>query len=108
MSQTDGGFEAILRLGFAAEQFAEFVANDLYDLLVRRKLQQDFRAEGFGADVSDEFVGYADVDVAIEKGFADFGEAGVEVLFGELALAAEIFEGALEFVCECFEHFSGW
>jgi hypothetical protein len=26
------------------------------------------------------------------------------MLFGELALAAEIFEGALELFCECFEH----
>jgi hypothetical protein len=48
--------------------------------------------------MGDEFIGNADVDVAIEQGFADFGQTGVEVLFGELALAAEILEGALEFV----------
>ncbi len=104
--QPDGRWlRAVLRLGFTAEQFAEFVADDLYDLLLRGELEEDFGAEGFLADVGDEFVGYADVDVAIEKGFADFGEASVEVFFGELALAAEILEGALEFVCECFKHF---
>ena len=83
---------------FAAEEFAQFVADDFYDLLIGRKLQKNFGAEGFRANVGDEFVGDADVDVAIEKRFADFGEGGVEVLFGELALAAEVFEGALEFI----------
>ena len=43
-------------------------------------------------------------DVAFEQGFADFGESGVQVLFGELALAAEIFEGALKLLCERFKH----
>jgi hypothetical protein len=61
-------------------------------------LEEDFGAEGLFADVGDDFVHDADVDVAFEEGFADFGESGVEVLFGELALAAEIFECALEFV----------
>ena len=43
----------------------------------------------------DEFVGDAEVDVAIKQSFADFGEAGVEMLVGELALAAHVFECAL-------------
>jgi hypothetical protein len=67
-------------------------------LLVGRQLQEYFGAERFRAHMGDEFIGNADVDVAIEQGFADFGQTGVEVLFGELALAAEILEGALEFV----------
>jgi len=48
--------------------------------------------------VSDEFVGYSDIDVAFQQGFANFGQACVEVFAGELSLAAEILEGALEFV----------
>ena len=58
----------------------------------------------FCADVGEEFVGHADVDVAFEQGFADFGESGVEVLFGELALAAKILEGALELFCQVLKH----
>jgi hypothetical protein len=84
-----------LRFGFAAEEVGQLVANDFYDLLIGRKLQQHFLAEGFFADVGDEFVGDAEVYVAVEKRFADFGEAGVEMLVGELALAAHVFEGAL-------------
>src|ERR1700721_1991295 len=41
----------VLRLGFLAEQFAKFVADDFDDLLVGRKLKQNFGAGGFGADV---------------------------------------------------------
>ncbi len=84
-----------LRFRFAAEQVGEFVAHDFYDLLIGRELQQNFLAEGFFADVGDEFVGDAEVYVAIEKRFANFGEAGVEMLVGELALAAHVLEGAL-------------
>ena len=85
--------------GFAAEEIAEFVANNFHDLLIGRKLQKNFGAEGLLANVRDDFVDDADVDVAFEERFADFGERGVEVLFGELALAAQIFECALEFFC---------
>ena len=59
-----------MRLGFLAEEFAEFVADDFYDLLVGRKLQQNFGADGFGAHVRDEFIGDADVDVTLEQGAA--------------------------------------
>ena len=86
---------AELRLGFAAEQVGEFVAHDFDDLLIGRKLQQHFLAEGFRADVGDELVGDAEVYVAIEKRFANFGEAGVEMLVGEFALAAHVLECAL-------------
>ena len=87
-----------------AEQGGELVANGLDDLLVGRKLQHDFAADGFLANVGEQFVGDADVDVAFEQGFADFGERGVEVLFGELALAAKVLECALQFFCQIFKH----
>ena len=54
--------------------------------------------------MGDKFVGHAEVDVAFEQGFANFGESRVQVLFGELALAAEIFERALKLLCKCFKH----
>ena len=92
------------RLGVLAEHGGELVANGLDDLLVGRKLQHDFAADGFLANVGEQFVGDADVDVAFEQGFANFGERGVEVLFGELALAAQILEGALKFFCQILKH----
>ena len=63
-----------LRARFAAEQFGQLVAHDFHHLLVGRKLQQHFRTERFLADVRDEFVRDAEVDVGIEQRFADFGE----------------------------------
>ena len=73
-------------------------------MLVGRELQHDFAAEGFFANVSEKFVGDTDVDVAFEQGFANFRERGVQVLFGELALAAKILESALQFFCKVFKH----
>ncbi len=94
--EPDGGrARAELRFGLAAEQVGELVANDFYDLLIGRKLQQNFLAESFFADVGDEFICHAEIHIAVEKRFADFGEAGVEMLVGELALAAHVLEGAL-------------
>ena len=84
-----------LRLGFAAEQFGQFIANDFDDLLIGRKLEHYFRADGFGFDVLDQLVDDGEVDVAIEHGLADLAQCGFEVLVGEFPLAAEIFENAL-------------
>ena len=92
------------RLGVFAEHGGEFVANGLDHLLVGRKLQHDFAADRFLANVGEQFVGDADVDVPFEQGFANFGEGGVQVLFGELALAAKILEGALKLFCQVFKH----
>ena len=95
MSQTEGGRE--LNCGWASppEQIAQFVTHDFDDLLVGRKLQQDFRAERFLADVRDEFVRDTQIDVGVEKRLANFAERRVQMLLGQLPLAAEILEGAL-------------
>src|SRR5712691_12009047 len=42
------------RLGVLAEHRGELVANDFDDLLVGRKLQHDFAADGFRADVGEQ------------------------------------------------------
>ena len=99
------GLGGVERLGVFAEHCGELVADGLDDLLVGRELEHDFATDGFCADVGEEFVGDTDVDVAFEEGFANFGESGVEVLFGELALAAEIFESALELFCKVLKHY---
>ncbi len=102
--QTEGGREAKSGLGLLAEQLEQFVADDLEDLLIGRKLQQDFGAQRLGANVGEQFVGDVHVDVAIEQGFANADQRGVQVLFGELALAAQVLEDALEFLCKVFKH----
>ena len=88
---------AELRVRFAAEEVGELVAHDFYNLLIGRELQQHFLAESFFADVGDEFVGDTEIHVAIEKRLANFGEAGVEVLVGELALAAQFLKARCNF-----------
>ncbi len=82
-----------------AEKIQQFIANYFYDLLIGRKLQQHFLAERFGADIGraihrPRFDGH----IAFEHGFADLRERGVQVLFAELSLAAQIFKSALKFV----------
>ena len=99
------GLGGVERLGVFAEHCGELVADGLDDLLVGRELEHDFATDGFCADVGEEFIGDTDVDVAFEQGFANFCESGVEVLFGELALAAEIFESALELFCKVLKHY---
>ncbi len=101
-----GGLGRVERLGVFAEHRGELVADGLDDLLVGRELEHDFAADGFFADIGEEFVGDTDVDVAFEQSFANFGESGVEVLFGELALAAKILESALKLFCKVLKHFS--
>jgi len=87
-----------------AEQRGELVANRFDHLLVGRELQHHFAADGFLPNVGEEFVGDADVDVAFEQGFADFRERGVEMLLGELALAAQVLEGALQLFRQVLKH----
>ena len=87
-----------------AEQSQKFVANDFDDLLIGRKLEQDFAAKSFFADVGKKLVHDAYCHVAFEHSFADFAERGVQVLLGELALAAEVFEDALELFGKVFKH----
>ena len=83
------------RLGVFAEKSGELIANEFDDLLVGRKLQHNFAAERFAANAGEQFVNDRESDVAFEQGFANFSESRVKVLFGELALAAKIFECAL-------------
>ena len=104
MSQTEGGRDANCGPRLASQQFAQLVAHDFDHLLIGRKLQQHFRAERFLADVRDEFVGHAQIHVGIEQRLANFAERRVEMLFGELALAAQVLECALKFFGKCFKH----
>ena len=90
--------------GVFAEQCDQLVANDLDDLLGGRKRGEHFGADGLGADVLDEVVDDVEVDVGFEQGHADFAQGFGDVLFSERALAAEVLEGALQFVCKVLKH----
>src|ERR1019366_875792 len=89
-----GGLRSELELGGVfAEDGYEFAMNDLDDLLGRRERGHDFRAEGLLANVLDEFLDDVEVNVGFEQGHADFFERVADVLFGQGALSAEVFEG---------------
>ena len=87
-----------------AEKRSKLVANYLNDLLVRRKLQHDFAAQRFTADVGKEFVHDAEGDVAFQHGLANFRQCGVQMLIRELALAAQVLECTLKFFCKVLKH----
>ena len=89
-----------------AKHGGELVANDLDNLLIGRKLQHDFAANRFRADIGQQFVSHANVDVAFQQRFANFCQRGVQVLVRELALPAQVLERALQLLCEVFKHSS--
>jgi hypothetical protein len=93
-----------LRAGFLAEEFGQLITDNFYNLLIGRKLEKDFGAERFLADVSEQLFDDREAYVAIDHSFADLGEGFVEVLLGELSLTAEVLESALEFFGKVFEH----
>ena len=61
-------------------------------------------AEGFFFDAGDEVLGDLVVDVGIQKREANFSHGLGDVGFGDVALAAEVFENVLEFVGKAIEH----
>ncbi len=104
--QDDGGrlrgeFEAG---SVAAEEFDQLVADDLDDLLGGRERGKHLGANGFGADVLDEFVDDVEIDVGIEHGDADLFEGLIHVFFRESALAPEGLEGSLQLFCKVLKH----
>ena len=95
------------RFSVLAEKCGEFIANDLDDLLIGRKLQHHFAAKRFAADGGKKLFNNRESDIAFEHGFADFAKRGTEMLVGEFALAAQILEGALQFLCKVLKHGGG-
>ena len=87
-----------------AEHRRQLVADHFHDLLVGRKLQHHLAADGLRADVGKQLISYADVDVAFEQRFANFGQRRVQMLIRELALPAQILERPLQLFCEVLKH----
>src|SRR6185503_9954655 len=69
-----------------AEQGFELVADDLDDLLSRRKALQDLLAQRLGADAVQERAHDAYVDVGFEQRHPDLAERLVEDLFADARL----------------------
>ncbi len=88
------------------EQLDQLVAHDLDDLLGGRKRGQHFGADGLGANVLDQVVDDVEVDVGFKQRHANLAQRFGDVLFGERALAAQILEGALQFICKVLKHSS--
>ena len=82
----------------------ELVVDDLDDLLGGAEGGGDLGAHGLDADVLDEGVDDGEVDVGLEEGEADLLHGLGDVFFSDGALAAEGFEGTLEFFGEGFKH----
>ena len=87
-----------------AQQRDQLVAHNLDDLLGGRERRQHLGAHGLGADVLDQLADDVEVYVGFEHRHADFAQGFLNVFFGQRALAAEVLEGALEFVCKVFKH----
>jgi hypothetical protein len=90
-----------------AEEFDELVVDDLDDLLARGDGLEDLLADALRLHPLDEIAGDLEMHVGGEQGGAHFLEGGRHVFLGELAHAAEIAEGAAQFIGEGFEHGKG-
>src|ERR1700740_2374170 len=86
------------RLGGLPEQQRQLIAYNFDDLLIRRELQQHFRAERLLTNVYEQFVDDADVNVAFEQRFTNSRKRFVDVLLSEFSLPAQVLENALQFV----------
>ena len=81
-----------------------FVADDLDDLLRRGERGEHFLAHSLFPDGFDELLDDLEVDVGFEQRHANFAQSGFHVLGGELSLAAQVLEDALQLVAKIIEH----
>ena len=90
--------------GVFAQQRDQLVANDLDHLLGGRERGQHFGADGLLADVLNEVADDLEVHVGFEQCHADFAQSFGDIFFSERALAAKVFEDALQFVGKILKH----
>ena len=90
--------------GVLAQEVDQLVAHDLDDLLGGRERGHHFLAHRLLANVVDQFLDDLEVDVGFEQRHADFAQRLADVLFGQLALPAQVLEGALQLFCKILKH----
>ncbi len=105
MRMTEGGCEAFWKRAVSRPRM---LASSSWTILtscsVGDKRGRHLGSQSTGADVLDELVDDGEVHVGFEQGEADLANGVGDVLVGEGALAAEVFEGALEFIGEILKH----
>ena len=99
--QTDhhhaGGIAAEIQAGVGrAEQFHQFVVDDLDDLLAGLDALDDLLADGLGLDALDEIAGDLEIDIRLEQRHAHLAQGIGDVGLGDFAEAAQVFERVLE------------
>ena len=90
-----------------AHQVDELLIDDADDLLAGVERLEHLLADGLLGDARHEVADDLEADVGFEQRLLDELEPVAHVRFGELALAAERFEGGTEAVLEGFEHRAG-
>ena len=90
--------------GLAAEDADEFVIDDLDDLLAGVERGRDLLGQCPFADPAGEGAHDRQSDVGIEQGTSDLTDGGIDVGFGQPALAAQILESRGEPVGQGVKH----
>ena len=72
-------------VGFPQE-FAQFIVNDLYELLTRRDTRAHIFAHGLFFDLLEEIFGDFVIDIGLKKGNADFSQGVLDIGFGEFSV----------------------
>ena len=80
-----------------AEDFDQFVAHNLDDLLAGRKRSQYLLADRLRLNLVDELLDDFEVDVGFQQRQTDLAQRFLDVFFAENGLAAQALKGALEF-----------
>ena len=87
-----------------SEQVRELVEDDLHHVLRRGERIEHLGGEAALLGLGDEFLDDLEVDIGLEQRQADFAHGGVDILFGQLALAAQAAEDVLKSLRKSFEH----
>lgn len=77
-----------------AEEFRQFIADNLDDRLRRVEAAEDFFADGLFFYFLDEIFGDGKVDVRFQKGAAHLFQRFADILFRKLPFAAEFLNAA--------------
>ena len=95
-AEHDDGLALVLDdqlLGFlAAHQRNELFVDDLDDLLGRGQALHDLLPHGSFGDLGAEVLGHLVVDVGFQQGHPHFAHGGLDVRFGQFAVAAQFLE----------------
>jgi hypothetical protein len=78
--------------------------DELDEVLLGREAPQHLLAEGVALDGLDELLDDADVDVGLEERQAHVAQRLLDVLLGDLSLAAQLAPQAVELLAQGVEH----